>query len=205
MNVADNRSLIGFGADTPSGEWYDSVCVPALDVYSTTYRTWSSLATRTPLALDNLKDAERVYFPLYRQFHATVKASALVSNSSLEAMGFPPRHEGGGQRHPVNRTFIDLSVRPIGYVALSVAFENRDTGSSVIPYYLTGAVVSHSVSTTPVTDPNHLTHSRLATRSPMRIFFEPELRGATVYFAARWQNRRGELGPWSDISVAIIP
>jgi hypothetical protein len=30
-------------------------------------------------------------------------------------------------------------------------------------------------------------------------------RGKTVYFALRWENTRGEKGPWSEIMSAIIP
>ena len=61
------------------------------------------------------------------------------------------------------------------------------------------------VSDTPVVDQNALFHSKLATRSPHKFAFPPEQRGKTVYLAARWQNRRGELGPWSAIVSAIIP
>ncbi|MDR2362267.1 MAG: hypothetical protein LBD91_06005 [Prevotellaceae bacterium] len=29
--------------------------------------------------------------------------------------------------------------------------------------------------------------------------------GKTVYFALRWENTRGEKGPWSDIMSATVP
>jgi hypothetical protein len=35
--------------------------------------------------------------------------------------------------------------------------------------------------------------------------FENDQRGKTVYFALRWENTRGEKGPWSAIQIAIIP
>jgi hypothetical protein len=205
MGTPGNRDRIGFESTSASGAWYDSTYTPGQTAYFTRYKLWADPATSTSLALDNLKDAEEVFFPLYREFHATVKASPLVSNADLEEMGFPPRGTGEKSPHPVDRTFIDLNVIPLGNLVLNVAFEDRDTGSSAIPYYLTGAVIYYSVSDTPVVNQNELIASRLATRSPYELIFTPDQRGKNVYLAARWQNRRGELGPWSEIVTAIVP
>jgi hypothetical protein len=50
-----------------------------------------------------------------------------------------------------------------------------------------------------------LTHSAFDTRSPLKLQFENDLRGKTLYFAMRWENTRGEKGPWSPIMSVIIP
>ncbi|MDR1283137.1 MAG: hypothetical protein LBK99_20295 [Opitutaceae bacterium] len=52
---------------------------------------------------------------------------------------------------------------------------------------------------------SQLTHSVFSTHSPFRIEFAEELRGKTVYFCLRWENTRGQKGPWSEIVSAIIP
>jgi hypothetical protein len=205
MAVEDNRIAIGFGHETPYGIWFDTYYVPKQTVYSAAYATWDNPATSTPVALDDLKDAENEFFPLYHTFYGTVKASPLVTNARLEELGFPPRPSGGHSPHPVDKTFIDLFVKPLGNLVLSAAFLNRDTGSSNIPYYLSGAVIYYAVGDTPVADQNLLPYSRLASRSPFELIFEPEQRGKMVSLAARWQNRRGELGPWSEIVTVIIP
>jgi hypothetical protein len=205
MAVEDNRVTVGFGTQTPYGTWYDTHYVPLQTAYLAAYQTWDNPATSTPVAFDNLKDAEKAFFPAYREFYGMMRASVLVTNASLEAMGYPPRSSGGHSHHPVDRYFIDLILKPLGNLVISVAFVNRDTGSSVIPYYLTGAVIYYVISDTPVVNQNALPYSRLATRSPLELTFSPEDRGKTVYLAARWQNRRGELGPWSEIVMAVIP
>jgi hypothetical protein len=205
MSTSDNRDRIGFERLSANGIWYDAIFVPRLTDYFAAWNVWADPATGTVLALDNLKDTEQALFPLYRRFRATLKGSLLVSNADLEAMGFPPRGTGKRSPHPVDRLFINLGVIPVGNLVLNVAFENRDTGSSTRPYYLTGAVVYYTLSPTPIVNANELAGSRLATRSPCRLAFEPEQRGKTVYLAARWQNRRGELGPWSEIVSAIVP
>jgi hypothetical protein len=43
------------------------------------------------------------------------------------------------------------------------------------------------------------------TNSPLDIEFTEEDRGKVVWFAVRWENTRGEKGPWSEIYFAIIP
>ncbi|MDR2785477.1 MAG: hypothetical protein LBB83_06145 [Treponema sp.] len=205
LSVEENRLLIGFGPATPTGIWYDTVYTPKLTVYTTAYAKWDNPATSTQMALEDLKDAEAAFFPLYRELYGMMKTSPLVTNAELEGMGLPPRPAGGHSPHPVDRVFAKLFLQPLGSLVLSATFQNRDTGSSVIPYYLTGAVLFYLISDTPVTSQNELTHSKLASRSPHEFIFEPEQRGKMVYMAARWQNRRGELGPWSDIVSAPIP
>jgi hypothetical protein len=50
-----------------------------------------------------------------------------------------------------------------------------------------------------------LRHSSFATKTRMVYTFTEAERGKKVYFAARWENTRGEKGPWSDVVSAIIP
>ena len=44
----------------------------------------------------------------------------------------------------------------------------------------------------------------LDTKSPHRTDFEPEQKGQTAYYAARWINTRGEPGPWGAITNDLI-
>jgi hypothetical protein len=61
------------------------------------------------------------------------------------------------------------------------------------------------ISDTPPTRWEQLIHSAVDTNSPLTLVFENDQRGKTVYFALRWENTRGEKGPWSEIANAIIP
>jgi hypothetical protein len=205
MTVGANRNAIGFESNSANGRWYDNAYSPKLNDYNAKYQTWETPSTSTVIARDNLADAETVFFPLYRQFYATVKSSPVVTNGQLEEMGFPARPSGIRMKHPVDKRFIDLNVIPSGNLVFLVAFQDRDSGKSAVPYYLTGAVIYCLVGDTPVSDQLLLTQSNLATRSPFEMVFAPVDRGKTVSIAARWQNRRGELGPWSEIVTAVIP
>jgi hypothetical protein len=57
----------------------------------------------------------------------------------------------------------------------------------------------------PPAGPEELFHSCVDTRSPFRLEFSGHERGNTVYFALRWENSRGEKGPWGEVWNAIIP
>ena len=52
---------------------------------------------------------------------------------------------------------------------------------------------------------HELTLSYFDTHTPLSIAFEEEDRGKPFWFAVRWENTRGEKGPWSEIQSAIIP
>ncbi|MDR0704094.1 MAG: hypothetical protein LBF88_03820 [Planctomycetaceae bacterium] len=52
---------------------------------------------------------------------------------------------------------------------------------------------------------NELVHSAFDTHTPFTLEFSDEDRGKTIYFCLRWENTRGEKGPWSEIYSAIIP
>jgi hypothetical protein len=61
------------------------------------------------------------------------------------------------------------------------------------------------ISDVPVVDVNELIHSAFDTRTPFSLEFQGHERGKTVYLALRWENTRGEKGPWSSVQSAIIP
>jgi hypothetical protein len=67
------------------------------------------------------------------------------------------------------------------------------------------AELVYIISDTPPTRWDELIHSVIDTNSPLELTFENDRRGKTVYFALRWENTRGEKGPWSEIMSAIIP
>jgi hypothetical protein len=50
-----------------------------------------------------------------------------------------------------------------------------------------------------------LVNSAFDTHTPFTLEFDENERGKTVYFCLRWENTRGQKGPWSEIMSAIIP
>jgi hypothetical protein len=50
-----------------------------------------------------------------------------------------------------------------------------------------------------------LIHSVFDTKTPLVLEFVENMRGKIIYFCLRWENTRGEKGPWSEIASAIVP
>ncbi|MDR0754310.1 MAG: hypothetical protein LBF04_02865, partial [Prevotellaceae bacterium] len=52
---------------------------------------------------------------------------------------------------------------------------------------------------------DELINSSFDTNSPLTLEFNDRQRGKVLYFALRWENTRGEKGPFGPILNAIIP
>ncbi|MDR1336923.1 MAG: hypothetical protein LBK22_08850 [Tannerella sp.] len=52
--------------------------------------------------------------------------------------------------------------------------------------------------------PEQFTHSVFDTASPQQLTFPPEALAQTAYLAYRWENTRGEKGPWSEVYEIVI-
>jgi hypothetical protein len=57
----------------------------------------------------------------------------------------------------------------------------------------------------PTMDWNDLRNSEVSTGLTLTIKVSGKLRGKDLYIAFRWENTRGEKGPWSEIMHVIIP
>jgi hypothetical protein len=68
-----------------------------------------------------------------------------------------------------------------------------------------GVEIGWVVSDVSVGRVDELRHSRAAARSPVTLSFGEDESGKVLYFALRWENTRGEKGPWGQIRGVIIP
>ena len=72
------------------------------------------------------------------------------------------------------------------------------------PYGVIGVQLYAKASATPITDPTALTFMGNFTKSPLTLALGSTSAGMTVYFAARWQTRKGLVGPWSSIISYVV-
>ncbi|MDR1414709.1 MAG: hypothetical protein LBI96_02770 [Odoribacteraceae bacterium] len=56
-----------------------------------------------------------------------------------------------------------------------------------------------------VVDADDLQHSSFDTRPPFLLRFPGQDQGKTLAFALRWENSRGEKGPWTSIARVTVP
>jgi hypothetical protein len=58
---------------------------------------------------------------------------------------------------------------------------------------------------TPPASGKELSESRFSRRKKFLLNFEPEDKGKKVYFSARYENSKGEAGPWVPVTSAVVP
>jgi hypothetical protein len=91
---------------------------------------------------------------------------------------------------------------------LRLTLKYKDSESAVSrakPDHTTGAEIRHAILDAPPTSTDDLIHSDFSTRSSYTFIFDENQRGKTVWFRLRWENTRGQKGPWSELYSAIIP
>jgi hypothetical protein len=99
--------------------------------------------------------------------------------------------------------FIIIVLLSAGVILIK--FGDIETGKRGKPLGQTGAELAYAILDNKPEDWDELSHSIFSTRSPFRLSFKGTERGKILYFALRWQNTRGEKGPWSEIMSVIIP
>jgi len=89
---------------------------------------------------------------------------------------------------------VDLKIRTLG------------SNTRAKPNGYPGALIVYGIlDSRPANVQDLMRNCALATKGKYTLRFEESDRGKTVYTALAWFNRRGTLGPWSDIQAVIIP
>jgi hypothetical protein len=68
-----------------------------------------------------------------------------------------------------------------------------------------GVEITSTIRDTAPASDDDFTKSAFDTRSPFVFDFDLSQRGKTLWLRLRWENNRGEKGPWSEIYSVIIP
>ncbi|MDR2040848.1 MAG: hypothetical protein LBP98_00830, partial [Tannerella sp.] len=98
-------------------------------------------------------------------------------------------------------TLIDSSV----IMRLTLHYKDSMSMSRAKPHGVHGIEIRWAIlDGAPVTTAD-LVNSEFGTRASHTFIFEENQRGKTVWFRLRWENNRGQKGPWSELYSAIIP
>jgi hypothetical protein len=161
-------------------------------------------ATRTKGAVKEKQDTRKEYeTELRSQLKAYVTYNPLIDNRQREDMGLPV-HKTTHSPAPVapNAPWM----RPNTGLLRHVTFDYGGSETSKAkPDGQHGLEMAWSVAAEKPAHVRDLAHSTFDTRSPLTLEFEEEERGQTLWYASRWENTRGEKGPWSEIQSIIIP
>ncbi|MDR1382559.1 MAG: hypothetical protein LBJ67_01735 [Planctomycetaceae bacterium] len=200
-----NRNRMGFATNTPQGtfltEW-----MTKLDAFQTALEDWRDPTQRTPVKTERLREREKDFKVAYRTLYTGfLKESALVTDEDLLAMALPKRSTGHTPA-PIATTYPDFDIDSGTIRRLTIHFYDQGKKKSKAkPNGQHGAEIRWAILDAPPTKFADLVHSSFDTHTPFTLEFDEDQRGKTVYFGLRWENTRGEKGPWGEIESAIIP
>jgi hypothetical protein len=175
----------------------------ALDTFKSLH-TITKSPEKTSVIVAQKNEARTVLTSLIRGMVDFRLKNPIITNDQLIALGLHVKDKTPTTIPPPSTRPYHI-IKVVDSRRIEVDFQDEKTTSKAKPYGCLGAVVYYAVLATPPTKPESLTRTVLATRTPHKLEFTEEERGKTVYIALRWQNEKGQLGPWSEILSAIIP
>jgi len=205
-STTDNATRMGMGPDTPLGLWMQNTFYPVLDQWMMAYQRWVDPVNRTPAQIGDLRATEEQFKPLYRELYTGfLKNNPLVTDYDLIEMSLPTRSSGGNTPAPTPTTAPEATVvLPMSRV-VEIHFQDAGSERKAKPAGVHGAEIAWAILPAAPAKQEELNNSSFDTHTPFRLEFDIDQCGQHVYFTLRWENTRGEKGPWSPIYTTVIP
>jgi hypothetical protein len=161
-------------------------------------------ATRTSLTIATKKAAAEALRSTVRQdVNQYLAYNPAVTEEDHKGLGIPihskEHHPAPVAPHPPHILAIAGDLRQVRF-----DFGESET-SKAKPAGQHGVEVASVITDTKPTDTDELTRSSFDTHTPLVLTFKEAERGKTLWYAARWENTRGEKGIWSEIMSVVIP
>jgi hypothetical protein len=195
-------------------ERHDKWNIPVEEIYPLNAQTSAfenaleiatSPATRTKAAIQAKNDARETVKSTMRTFlKAYVTYNRAVTDPDRDNMNLPI-HKTGRTPAPVIHTPPTAEITLPSQAVVEIEFRDSESTGKAKPAGAHGVEIAWAVLDTPPASWSELIHSSFDTHTPYRFAFDAVDSGKTLYFALRWENTRGEKGPWSRIYNSIIP
>ncbi|MDR1226868.1 MAG: hypothetical protein LBK47_08235 [Prevotellaceae bacterium] len=186
-------------------QWLDAEVLPEKTGWKTAWTAYENPATRTTAITFNKVEKRKKYEKSLRMLVKMLQSNPRVTEDDLRGMGIVvPSSTRTPSPVAADAPDSDTDTSVIGRLGIGF-FERGSKHKKAKPAGQHGAEIAWALLDTPPTRWDELVHSNIDTSSPFTLIFEHDQRGKTVYFALRWENTRGEKGPWSEIQSAIIP
>ena len=128
----------------------------------------------------------------------------LITDEDREHMRLPI-HDTTHTRRPRPGSRTALTGQPTNNRQHTLSALDQKTGKKTKPNDAYGVKYAWEIRETLPESPDDLRHS-LFSRKTVHVFdYEEKDRGKKVFYAARYENAKGEGGPWSDIIDLLIP
>ncbi len=157
-------------------------------------------STSTQAMVMDKNESKKNFKALLRKVYGDIPASVITSQD-ITTLNISAK---SGTRTPAPVP----TTQPIGKVSTSkplehtISFMNAD-GTHAKPHGVRGCQIWFKIGE-PSTGSSDLNYMATDTKSPYIYHFADEFAGKTVYYRFRWENTRGQVGPWSDVVMATI-
>ena len=153
-------------------------------------------------------DAKNVSRPLYEEeldlLVAKMAGSGQMDSAEAAAMGLNvPDTEPTPVAAPTTRPVVnvDFSQRFTHVIHFS---DEALPGSTRKPEGVRAVHIFNKVGGTPPATPDDVDFLATDTRTPYTVVYDGSEAGQIAYYMLRWENTRGEFGPWSETVSATI-
>jgi hypothetical protein len=201
ITATTEENMTKWGINKP---WYDDQIAPAKREWVTAWNDYLNLMQRTRLITFIKNEKRQTYERMLRILVQVINCNPQITNEERCGMGIAVRDRTGT---PVKqpKSYPTFNVDSSMIRRLKIVFWDLDATSKAKPHEIHGAEICWAILDHPPLSVDELIHSSFDTRSPFTLTFTESERGKAVYFCLRWENTRGEKGPWSEIVMAIIP
>jgi hypothetical protein len=129
-----------------------------------------------------------------------------ISPADKEALQIHYYSSGGGTSSPAPTTTPVVTFVSEEISVLHVVYSDSATpGVHAKPSNVAFCELACKIGEPAPTDISECIAQYNISRSHDGIVFSPDQRGKTIYAYARWMNKNGKFGPWSNMVSAIIP
>lgn len=182
-----------------------TVISAAVDDFVAKYLLATDPATRTLATVADKDGAKAEMVTVLRSYVARIKATPGVTDADKVILGLNPvRNPPTPVPPPGTYPLVTLSIP--ASLRITVALADATTPDSrARPRGAVGCQVFHSTAATPPEEYLDWRFAGFVTRNTFELAFNPadDMKRASV--VARWQNAKGETGPWSPVhSMAIV-
>ncbi|MHB9291850.1 hypothetical protein Holit_00936 [Hollandina sp. SP2] len=145
---------------------------------------------------------------LMQNIRAFIKAylayNPAVSDADKENMGLP-LHDGTRTPVPAPTTIPELELDSSVIRQITVHFRDAGSEKRGKPAHVHGVELRWGLLDNAPSSVEDLKNSAFDTASPYTFTFDETERGKALYICPRWENNKGDKGPWGEIYKAVIP
>ena len=184
-------------------DWIDKQLVPARAAWVEAWEAHQNPGTRTKLITATKNEKRTDYEKLLMILAANLKVNTRLTDDDRRAAGISIR-DTTPTPAPVPTTYPIASADTSTMRRLTIKYRDSSSSNTAKPKGVHGAEIKWLIAEERPTV-EELINSTFDTGSPYTITFEDSQRGKKVWICMRWENTRGEKGPWGQMINAIIP